>query len=121
MIFSFALTKFHKQLQNYDNTKNIKGWKMKTTLALILIVQVITSHIRTFQSRFFLPISDGAMKKSTSISPKEEIRLLKAELDDVVMYYRYKENDPFWESEGKRKPIQKVSDQIGTLEREIIG
>ena len=81
---------------------------MKAKLALILIVQVISSFIRTFQSRFFIPISDRALTNSTSISPKDEIRLLKAELDDVVMFYRYKEHDPIGDPGGLNEPIQKV-------------
>ena len=86
---------------------------MRTVFIVFLKIQVIILYIRTFQGRFFIPISQATMTKSTSISPKDEIHLLKAELDDVVMYYRYKEHDPFGETGGLNRPIRKVIKQKG--------
>ena len=69
-------------------------------------------YIECLQSQLVIPIPDSSLNQTPSKDPKDAIKLLKDKLDEVVMYYRYKEMDPNWEPRHKIQDFKKVKNQV---------
>ena len=85
---------------------------MKISYKSVSCLVVILLYIEILQSRFIIPIPDSSLNQKTLKDPKDEIRLLKDKLSEVVMYYRYKEHDPSWEPRHKINDFQKVKNRV---------